>query len=172
MKKLVVAAASAALLSTAASAAVTYDPAVGGFAGKGDLQTLFNWNNNLLQANATGIVFTWESAAEYDAVCEFDTETGGKNSKIIHHSPTRTIAVNVNATVVGDARQRNQITGFNLGAASAAPSADAPVVGGACPGGNLGNGVYTSVVQTGSSAGGLYAEDTLAGGGKKLLLAQ
>ena len=49
------------LLPAAAQAAVTFDPATGtGFAGKGDVQLAFGWNNNQLQTNAGQLTFRSE----------------------------------------------------------------------------------------------------------------
>jgi opacity protein-like surface antigen len=58
MKKMLLAAGIAlATISTAAVAAVTFDPATGtGFVGKGDIQLAFGWNNKAAQDNATALV--------------------------------------------------------------------------------------------------------------------
>ena len=40
-----------------------------GYVGKGDIQTLFGWNNKQLQNNAAGITFTYEEVGSYTLVC-------------------------------------------------------------------------------------------------------
>jgi len=157
MKKLFVAAA-AAVVATAALAIVTFDPVTGsGFVGKGDVQIAFGWNNAQLQNKVTagGLTFTYNDAATYDVVCEWDTTTG--QGKIIHHDITIPRHRNINSAIEYDKRVRTQITGFILKKYSSAIVVDgaAPQVGDGCPG-NSDHGLVTEVTLTGSTAGGLY----------------
>ena len=87
MKKIMLGVAAAALMTTAASASVDGDAATGWFVGKGDVQTAFGWNNATLQTEAGDVSFRYDTSADYDVTCEWDTE----NKKgTIHHSVTNT----------------------------------------------------------------------------------
>lgn len=175
MKKMFLAVAAASfMISSAAYAAVTYDPATGGFAGKGDIQSAFGWNNTEMQAAANQIDFLWEvSGATYEIVCEFDTQSEGKKSEIKHHVSSETLSTSVSGTVQGDPRAKRQdVTGFNLGAANlSGSSVGVPSVGDPCKfgQGNSFNDAISAVNQlTGGSVGGLYAIDTVTG--RKVLI--
>ena len=150
-----------AMFATAAFAAVTFDVDTGkGFVGKGDVQIAFGWNNKALQANASGVAFSYNSTDTYAAVCTFVTGEGTKGEKI--HNVTREKTAGVSGILDGDPRQtkgQNQFTGFILDGYIGDPvvtGGDAPVVGGACPGGGPEGGEYTSVELL-SSTGGLLA---------------
>lgn len=136
-----------------ASAAVTFDPATGsGFVGKGDVQLALGLNNK--QVQTTALTFTYSSVDTADVTCEWDTVTGGKFSKTIHHVVVNQKEAAVNSTVAYDARIKNQITGYSLtGFSSVSSSGSIPEIGGACP--NSNDGVVTDVVATGST-GGLF----------------
>jgi hypothetical protein len=96
--------------TTAAYAAVTFDPDTGtGFVGKGDVQQVFDWNNKQLQQNAESV--------EFRAISEVVTEvswicTNNKNENIQEREETTTTTIQ--GLVDSIARERNQITGFNL----------------------------------------------------------
>jgi hypothetical protein len=154
MRKITLAAAAAfAVLSTAAMATVTFDPATGtGFVGKGDVQTAFGWNNAAAQNNAKAVTFSYRLQNKYDVTCEWETVTGGPHSKTIVHDVTTKKVTNVNDTVAYDARQMKQYTGYILsGFGSQTSTGTEPVLGGSCP--NGGDGVIVDVVQTESSGG-------------------
>jgi hypothetical protein len=91
--------------STAAIAAVTYDPATGGFAGKGDVQQALGLNNAQLQAQAGSLQFTYKAITERSWVC---TNERNENTQVRERTTTTTQVVSAVA------RERNQITGFNL----------------------------------------------------------
>src|SRR5918999_3996182 len=96
--------------TTTAYAAVTFDPTTGqGFVGKGDVQLAFGWNNKQLQTNAAGVSFEFESVAvtEVSWVC-----TNDRNENIQERE--RTTTTTTTDVVNSIARERNQITGFNL----------------------------------------------------------
>lgn len=157
MKKMLFAAAAAtALISTAAMATVTFDPTTGvGFVGKGDIQTLFGWNNSKLQTNAGGVSFTYEVHATYDVTCEWETVTGGPHSKTIIHDVTVPKHININDHIGYDARAKNQISGFILtGFGHEIDDVTVPVVGGSCP--NGGDGTIVEVVETAPLSAGLF----------------
>jgi hypothetical protein len=154
MKKLlIVALSSAAFFATPASAEVTYDPAIGGFVGKGDVQSAYGWNNAVLQTEAGDVSFYYDTAATYDVTCEWDTV----NSKqTIHHSVTNHKSVGVSSSIASTGRLKNQITGFILGAANTSGGGgDVPEVGDSCPQAHS-TAVVTNVEQTSSGGGGLY----------------
>lgn len=126
-----------AAAAAAAFAAVTFEPVSGtGFVGKGDVQLAFGWNNKQLQDNATFVTFSTEQSTQYSITCEWETVTGGKNSKIIEHVVTIKKNRNVQGAVNADPRAgRSQFTGFNLFGYGAVTETGgvAPKVGDACP---------------------------------------
>ena len=138
-------------------AAVTFDTSTGtGFAGKGDVQLAFGWNNSALQKNASGVTFSYNSTDTYDVTIEFDSGNPDNPRSVNHHTVTQNKATNVNSSVAYDPRVKNQITGFNLrGFGATTVSGDPiPAVGDSCPNGD--NCVVTAVEKV-SSSGGLYA---------------
>jgi hypothetical protein len=145
------------LLAVAGSAsAYTMDSAGAGWVGKGEVQTAYGWNNKAMQDNVSGVTFAYDSTSTYEVVCEFDNPGG-------HHVITNTKRSSVQATVGSDARNNSSgkqgpMTGWYLTGFGAVTSTGqtVPAVGDGCPG-NSGLGAITSVTQTGSGAGGLYA---------------
>lgn len=157
------------LAATAAFATVTFDPNTGtGFVGKGDVQLAFGWNNAMVQANATGVSFEYDSSATYDVTIEFDT--GNSDHNVTHHTLTQNKATAVNDQVVSSMRTNTHgdLTGFNLtGLGTPIVTGDAiPNVGDPCPNGNLGTCTVTAVTLISGGAGGLY----VVYGGNKVLL--
>ncbi len=146
-------------LAAPATAAVTFDPATGeGFVGKGDVQTAFAWNNHQLQGNASGLSFTYESEATYDAVCQFVTGEGKRGEQT--HTVSQKKKSSLESTITYEARAKNQITGFKLaGFGSTTTTGTVPTLGGACLGQGA-NGTYISVTEVGSESGGLYVNHT------------
>src|SRR5215211_401993 len=103
---IVLALAAMLVASTAAVAAVTFDPATGtGFVGKGDVQLALGYNNKQLQDNAASLVFTATSVSEQTWVC--DRDAGPQTQERTRTTTTQGVVSNI-------ARERNQITGFNL----------------------------------------------------------
>jgi len=135
-----------------ALAAVTFNPDTGtGFVGKGDVQTVFGWNNATLQRNAAGVSFVYEEETTYAAVCTFITGEGTRGEQT--HNVSQRKESNLSSSIQPDPRVRNQITGFNLlGITSTTTSGTVPEVDGACVVG-ANEGKYTSVTETGSSSG-------------------
>ncbi|QDM39907.1 hypothetical protein [Altererythrobacter sp. TH136] len=155
MKKMLLAGAVAlATISTAAVAAVSVIDGVG-FVGKGDVQLAFGWNNSQLQKNASGLSFSYNDEASYEAVCTFTTGEGNRGEKI--HNINHKTKTGVSSSVSYDARVRNQITGFNLTGLTNTVTigGSVPVVGGACPGNAGHEGEWTAVTLV-SSTGGLF----------------
>jgi|SRR5215217_6289752 len=94
----------------AAFAAVTFDPTTGtGFVGKGDVQTALGWNNKQLQDNAGSLEFTFVSTTvtETSWICTNDRNENTQERE-------RTTTTDTTGVVSSVARERNQITGFNL----------------------------------------------------------
>ncbi|MEZ0209271.1 MAG: hypothetical protein ACAH17_03800 [Candidatus Paceibacterota bacterium] len=139
-------AACAVLMAFAAIASVTFNPATGtGFAGKGDVQLAFAWNNAQLQKNLAGVTFKYVSTATYVADCTWMT---GPDWKRKSHTIDRTTTNSVNGLVAFDARQRNQITGINLNGFDGVPvvtGGEIPVLGAVCIGEGTSLGTYTYV---------------------------
>jgi hypothetical protein len=107
----VIAGAAAALsIATAALGAVTFDATTGtGFVGKGDVQLVYGWNNKALQDNAGSVQFqaSSEVVSEVSWIC---TNPNNENTQ----ERARTTTTTVEGVVSSVARERNQITGFNL----------------------------------------------------------
>jgi hypothetical protein len=104
-------------IAGAAFAAVTFDPATGiGFVGKGDVQLVYGWNNKGLQDNAASVQFRANSevVSEVSWVC-----TNANNEHTQERE--RTTTTSVQGVVSSIARERNQITGFNLTGYSGTP---------------------------------------------------
>lgn len=77
MRKFILAAAALTTVSTAAYAAVTFDPATGtGFVGKGDVQILYGWSNKQLQDNAGSLAFGYEASTTNTWTCSWDNPAG------------------------------------------------------------------------------------------------
>lgn len=125
-------AASVALVATSASAAVTFDPSTGtGFVGKGDVQTALHYNNKQLQENANSLEFTYSSTSATETTWTCDRDGGPQSQE-----RTNTTTTTVQGVVGTVARERNQITGFNLTGFSGAPTENTENEGpkvGSCP---------------------------------------
>lgn len=156
MNKLsIFAAAAAAVVSTAAIAAVSVDETGNGFVGKGDVQLAFGWNNQALQRNASGVTFSYNAVEEYKYDCTFTVEVG-KDKVREPRTQNRGTNTSVNSTIAYDTRVRNQITGFNLtGFGTTTADGEAPVEGGSCPGGQFDDGVISNITLN-STTGGLF----------------
>jgi hypothetical protein len=122
------------IAATAASAAVTFDPATGtGFVGKGDVQLALGLNNAQLQAQAGSLQF----ASESTVVTEQSWECTNSNNENIQER-ARTTTTSVQGVVSSIARERNQITGFNLTGYSGTPTESSTTEGppvNSCPSG-------------------------------------
>lgn len=117
-----------------ALAAVTFDPDTGtGFVGKVDVQLAFGWNNALLQKNASDVTFQATSTVvtEVSWICTNDMNENTQER-------ARTTTTEIQGVVSNIARERNQITGFNLTGYSDTPTesstTDGPPVN-SCPSG-------------------------------------
>jgi hypothetical protein len=133
MKRSIAAVAAGLVLATAGAgvAAVTFDTSDGtGFVGKGDVQTLFAWNNAQLQANAGGLQWRTQGLQKYEFVCDYDKNSGPASKEI-------KVNLNLNGQVQYDARKSNQVTGFLLtGWTGQGAGGDPPEYGDGCKVGN------------------------------------
>jgi hypothetical protein len=117
-----------------AFAAVTFDAETGtGFVGKGDVQLALNWNNKQLQDNADSLEFASvsEVVTEVSWTC---TNTNNENTQLRERTTTTT----TEGVVSKVARERNQITGFNLTGYSGTPTSSSTTEGNplnSCPSG-------------------------------------
>lgn len=93
-----------------ANASVVYDENGVGFVGKGDIQSLFDWNNSQLQTNAAQLEFRFISAGTATWECEWFTGPTQKR----HVQAVTSQAVNSSATVDPRKNNKGMITGFNL----------------------------------------------------------
>lgn len=168
MKKALIALVAVVSTATLAYAAVTFDPSTGtGFVGKGDVQTVFGWNNSVAQAQANNVSFAYDATVTYDVVITFTT--GGVHNTM-DHTVTQNKSTTVSASVASDPRHTGQWTGWNLtGLGATTTSGDTlPSVGDSCPNGDNNDCVVQSVTPT-SSTGGLYVSDVTLGLGPTLL---
>ena len=134
---LVAGAVAALTIAGAVFAAVTFDPATGtGFVGKGDVQLVFGWNNKALQDNAASVQFRANSTVvtERSWTC---TNENNQNEQV----RDRTTTTSIQGVVSSVARERNQITGFNLTGYSGDPTMTSETKGpplNSCPSGQGG----------------------------------
>lgn len=144
--------------SAVALAAVEWTPESGGFVGKGDVQSAFGWTNATIQANAAAVTFTYEVTGGYSFECEWWT---GPDHNRRHHTNTKTMDVNVTATITGTRRVTGQFTGWNLDPLAASTDGVGYPTDSDC--GAEGNGMKSIVPGSieplsESSGGALYAE--------------
>lgn len=130
---------------SSASAMVVFDSSTGtGFIGKGDVQTVFSWNDQKLEANAASLAFVYNFQEQYDVVCYWETVTGHGT---VPHSivANKSVLVKDAVSYASRAKGNKVVTGFMLnGFGYPTYNKPAPVVGEACPGG--GAGTVVSVV--------------------------
>lgn len=114
-------------LMASAMAAVTFDPATGtGFVGKGDVQQVYGWNNKALQDNAGSVQFRAFTVETSTWLCR---HTDNPNAADQERSTTTT----TEGVVSSIARERNQITGFNLTGYDGDPTVDTDGALNSCP---------------------------------------
>lgn len=144
-----------AALFTVAFASVSYNPASGGFVGKGDVQTLLNLNNKGMQAlvDRNGVAFTYKAEEIYETECTWIT---GPTHNRKSHTKTRTVDYSVNASIDSSNKKTGQYTGWFLNPAlETSASEEAPVLGGQCHGEGT-DGTYTSVTLIEATPGSLF----------------
>jgi hypothetical protein len=127
-RTLLAAAALVAVVATAAYAEVIFNAETGtGFVGKGDVQLAMGWNNNQLQANADGLIFSVQSVSVTTWLCY---HTDNENAA----DQERSVSVTTQGLLSHTERTRNQITGFGLDGYDGTPTVvtdGGPV--GSCP---------------------------------------
>lgn len=119
-------------LLVAPASAYTLNADGTGFVGKGEVQTALGLNNNQLQQQAGTLVFTFESTTVSETTWTCDKDNGPQTQE-----RERTTTTETQGVVSSIARERNQITGFNLNGFSSSTSEvtfDGPRVG-SCPSG-------------------------------------
>jgi hypothetical protein len=115
-----------------AYATVMVDENGEGFVGKGDVQTIFGWNNAQLQANADQLTFHYSSLSTTVQETTWACLNNGGNE--VGRSSTTTTTTGVSNPNAALARVRNQITGFNLTSDNADFEDGTPVTVGFEPG--------------------------------------
>jgi len=164
IKSLRVAAASAVFvglmgLASPAIASVTFDPATGtGFVGKGDVQLVFNWNNKVLQDNASSVDFRVNSVSATTWTCTKIVVQGNDETReIVQQRSTTTTNQGLVTTVARENSKGKDgaVTGFYLTGYEGTPvqATDGPAVG-SCPADPSGF-VYDGNAVTTESGGGL-----------------
>lgn len=96
--------------ATTASAAVTYDENGVGFVGKGDVQSLFDWNNSAFQSNAEFVQFRFSSGTQQATWVCGGINNGGNYVTHVKNQSYDSVSGSVNF----HPKQKNQITGFIL----------------------------------------------------------
>jgi hypothetical protein len=144
----------AAAFATVAMAAVTYSPASGGYAPKGDVQTALGLNNNQIQQ--ANLSFTYELKARYDYECVY-TETNGSKAGELQSKDQHT-NVNVDAEIDGGNRVTGQIVGYYLKPAVGDGGKTIPATGDVCKVGNDFGLIEGPVVES-LKSGGLFVSN-------------
>jgi hypothetical protein len=98
-------------VSFAAHGAVNVDEEGVGFVGKGDVQSIYDWNNSMLQANAHLVRFKFSSTGTVSWTCEGVNAAGTTVTTDVRNED-----IGTNAYIAFDARKNRtgQITGFIL----------------------------------------------------------
>jgi hypothetical protein len=98
-------------VSFAAHGAVNVDEEGVGFVGKGDVQSIYDWNNSMLQANAHLVRFKFSSTGTVSWYCEGVNAAGRTVTTDVRNED-----IGTNAYINYDARKNRtgQITGFVL----------------------------------------------------------
>lgn len=153
--------AGALAFSSAAGAAVDVDTDTGiGFVGKGDVQYTFGGQNNAwLQANAANIDFRYNATEVTEQVTTWtcDRDAGPQTQERSNETTTTTSITAVADTI---ARDKRQITGFNLNGyissvgGTPVVEREGPDVG-SCPTGWTAINLVAGEVEVVSSTGGL-----------------
>jgi hypothetical protein len=145
-------------LATLVFGAVIFDAETGtGFVGKGDVQLVYGWNNKALQDNADAVRFRANSevVTEVSWIC---TNSNNENTQVRERTTTTSIA----GVVSSVARERNQITGFNLIGYSGTPTESSETEGNplnSCPSGPWSLTTPAGDPEVISSTGGLQVSD-------------
>jgi len=143
------------LLATTAFAS-TFDQNTGtGVVGKGEVQSVFRWNNFAAQQEANNVLFSYSSSRSYDVTIEFDTGNPVSPRGTTHLVVNQNQETPVTGSV--DARKNGQYSGWNLtGLGTITVSGDPlPSIGDGCPNSNLATCHVTAVTLI-SSTGGLF----------------
>ncbi len=138
-------------------ALVTFDITDGtGFVGKGDVQSVFGWNNADLQANADSLTFVYESETAFDVICQWTT--GPDHNKMTHRTTQRKSAA-VSGAVAYEPRRQMQVSGFHLSGFDGSleeSGGPVPKVGDPCPGFPGNEKAVAYVIPVEGAQGGLY----------------
>ncbi|ASK67920.1 hypothetical protein CF168_03050 [Shewanella bicestrii] len=111
------------VFASSVNATVTYDENGNGFIGKGDIQSVFDWNNSQLQTNASALEFRFFAEGTVTWTCEWwtgssGTTNGSANNQgtLKYHSEEAEISYDINKVVNFDSRKNKQqmVTGFTL----------------------------------------------------------
>jgi hypothetical protein len=120
MKKLVAGLLALGAMAFGTQADVVIDDAGVGFVGKGDVQSIYGWNNEGLQANAASVQFRYGASGQVTWLCEWwtgkaGTTMGGGSGTLKYHSALSSSEL-VASAVSYDARKNKvgQVTGFLL----------------------------------------------------------
>ncbi len=111
MKKILVTTLAMVAFATTSYAAVTYDADGVGFVGKGDVQSIYDWNNSMLQDNAASVQFQMLDTSSASWRCSGVNPAGNPVTNTLTSE-----SASVNADVSFDARKNKngQVTGFIL----------------------------------------------------------
>lgn len=101
------------MIASTVSAAVTFNASGSGFVGKGDVQTMYGWNNKQMNDRASSISFriVQKITENYVWECSSVTKQGEKITE--RSNRVTTFSRPVTTTIARDNKNGN-ITGFNL----------------------------------------------------------
>jgi hypothetical protein len=146
-------------MAAPAMAVVTFDAATGtGFVGKGDVQTVFNWTNNVLQNSASSVDFRVNSTVETVWTCTKVVVQGNDETREIVQARSTTSSTQGLITTVARENSKGKdgaVTGFYLKGYEGTPVSvtDGPAAG-TCPSDPSGF-VYDGNAVTTETGGGL-----------------
>jgi hypothetical protein len=157
-RKLMLGIAAIAMVATTgtAAAAVVYDPAEGGFVGKGDVQTALGLNNKQMQGAHQGVTFSYDATVGYTFECEW--WTGPERNRTYHRTDGEPVSVQVGGVVADADRKTGQWTGWKLDpVAVGAGTAPEPTDADCGAEGNANKSIVEGSVESFVEGGGLVA---------------
>ena len=118
------------------AAAADFEPGVGGFVGKGEVQAALRWGGAATESRLKGVSFSYESTDKYAYVCSWQKAEGMPEER------EYSISINASTDVVSVLRTEERedghavVTGFDLMGfqGSGTVSGKVPQVGDLCPG--------------------------------------
>jgi hypothetical protein len=124
------------------------------YVGKGDVQTLFEWNNATMQTNHESITFQYEASVVVSFDCEWWT---GPAHNRTHHQVTEEAIFAVESFIDSNSRRTGQFTGWFLDWPEDLGVVDVDSYEPDCAGYGAGKTYVEGTLETADGMGGLYA---------------